>query len=194
MGRFHLQPHSAPEHDAPGEIHDGVAVIRLGVTVHHRTDEIFHQHPWFTQRVRSLRRDLEAAGLDRGAARAIAHVGPEMLLDGALLPDARESIDVTFGALERHRPRLGSWVERTIDWQRHLDRLIAHRLPTDYDDPAQVARRLLRILEHRPRLGFAADQLPMVVGLLGRRQASIVDTAGEFVADVVDRVESVFRG
>ncbi len=190
MGRFHLQ---VPAASSPGE---GDQVVRDGIATHHRTDEVFHQHPWFTGRVRMLRDRLEARGLERGPARAIAHVGPEMLLDGALLGSAsldgqRPTIDATFAALDRHRLMLTDWTrpaDRGFEWSTHLARLVDHGLPADYDDPSAVARRLLRILSGRPRLGFESSQLAIVVDELEAQYPTIASEAHVFLDTIVGAV------
>lgn len=174
MGRFHLRPPPVTP-----------AVLQSGVTLHHRTDEAFHGHPWFTERVRSLRAALEAQGIERGPARAIAHVGPEMLLDGALLPANLVAVDATFVALRRHRVHLAPWTERTVDWEAHLDRLIAQGLPTDYGDATAVGHRLVRILSHRPRLELPEHQVQIVIGELERRHEAIGETANAFLGELV---------
>lgn len=181
IGRFHLQvpPESWPDgRDQP---------IRVGIALHHRTDEAFHRHPWFTERVQILRHRLEAQGIARGPARAIAHVGPEMLLDGALLGGHQPRIDATFAALDHHRPSLADWTRSTtVDWAAHLERLVEHGLPSDYGDPAAVARRLLRILAGRPRLGFEASQLGIVIAELEAQYPTIASEATDFF-DVIVR-------
>src|ERR1051325_9448351 len=58
-----------------------------GIALHHAIDHAFHAHDWFLDAERDVRDSLRADGLPDGAARACAHVGPELLLDGALLDD-----------------------------------------------------------------------------------------------------------
>lgn len=184
MGRFHLQVPTTLWPDARDQ------AIRAGIALHHRTDEAFHRHPWFTERVQVLRQRLEAQGMARGPARAIAHVGPEMLLDGALLGGHQPLIDATFAALDHHRPSLVDWTrsitaDRAIDWATHLGRLVDYGLPSDYADPAAVAHRLQRILAGRPRLGFPASQLGIVVAELEAQYPTIASEATDFLDVIV---------
>jgi hypothetical protein len=190
MGRFRLDPPPMPRPERAGRADEAEQTVRAGVSLHHRTDELFHRHPWFTERVRSLRDDLEAAGLPRGAARAIAHVGPEMLLDGVLLSDvlAAHSVTVTLAALDEHHERIVRWASPEDAWSGHLRLLIHHGLPTDYADPEAVAHRLLRILGRRHRLGFAGRQVPLVARLLADRQPSIEATGRAFLEELLDAV------
>lgn len=74
--------------------------VARGLELHHRTDDVFHASDAFVTLQASLRAALEAGGLQGGPARAVAHVGVELLLDGALL----DGIDLDGGA--RVTPRL----------------------------------------------------------------------------------------
>ena len=58
-----------------------------GIALHHATDHAFHAEGWFLDLERELRELFRDDGLPDGGARACAHVGPELLLDGALLDD-----------------------------------------------------------------------------------------------------------
>src|SRR5262245_25639403 len=62
--------------------HPGLAA---GIRFHHATDAAFHGGRRFAALVREAVDRLRAAGLERGPARGAAHVGIELLLDGALL-------------------------------------------------------------------------------------------------------------
>lgn len=189
MGRFHLCVPPAAWPDARDQ------PIRAGIALHHRTDEAFHRHPWFTERVQIIRHRLEAQGIARGPSRAIAHVGPEMLLDGALLGGHQPLIDATFGALDHHRRSLADWtrsstvghptVDRAVDWTMHLERLVNYGLPSDYSDPVAVAHRLLRILAGRSRLGFQANQLGIVIAELEAQYPTIASEAADFFEIIV---------
>jgi hypothetical protein len=59
--------------------------VARGVALHHRTDEVFHASDTFVSLQTLLRSALEARGIRGGPARAAAHVGIELLLDGLLL-------------------------------------------------------------------------------------------------------------
>src|SRR5690606_20947871 len=62
--------------------------IERGIAFHHLTDHAFHDAPSFRQLTAAAMLELAGLGLGRGAARATAHVGIEILIDGVL---ARES-------------------------------------------------------------------------------------------------------
>lgn len=59
----------------------------LGLKFHLETDAVFHQSPYFVTRNRNLVSELRAAGIRKGPARAIAHLGLELLIDASLLQD-----------------------------------------------------------------------------------------------------------
>src|SRR5262245_43693270 len=52
-----------------------------GCRFHHETDDLFHRAACFQSLCHAATRALSGAGVRRGPARAIAHVGIELLLD-----------------------------------------------------------------------------------------------------------------
>ncbi|MGI9616061.1 MAG: hypothetical protein ACR2QO_24320 [Acidimicrobiales bacterium] len=169
-----------------------------GIALHHRTDDLFHGHPWFTQRNRDLTDTLTEAGVARGPAMACSHVGIELLLDGRLTaePDIREANDDAFAAIAPLRDRLISLVPptRQREWSDFLDRLSDRPDPPDYRDPETVAVRLHRILATRPRLALPNHQIGVVTTALAARQTSIANTAIELVADIAQRLPAARKG
>jgi hypothetical protein len=165
--------------------------LAAGVRCHVATDAVFHHDARFVAGSSAIRRDLREAGVGLGAARAVGHVGWELLLDGTLL---RTPTDEAFGeALARvdgatavvadgDRAR---WDAFLASWER--DRPPAdrprppHRLR--YDDPGWVAERLVAILAPRPRLALPADRVPVVRDTLARHLAGIVADAPGVLAD-----------
>ncbi len=177
MGRFRLMGDSADTD------------VRTGIAVHHATDDAFHRHASFTGVMARLRSDLDDDGIGRGPARAVAHVGPELLIDGRLLDqdDVIDAIDAAFAEIENLGPALSTLVERDGEaWGQHLSRVAGWGLPTDYADPQAVARRLHRILLRRPRLAFPDDQ----VGPIGQRLAAEQPAIDDALPDLVDDLEA----
>ncbi len=164
-------------------------VVAAGIRCHHQTDDAFHRSEWFRSRQDRLRARLGADGLARGSARAVAHVGPELLIDGALLRDETIAADVTktFRAIsDSHtRSELGELVpERSNDWLDHLDNVADRSAPTDYDDPVAVAKRLYRILLRRPRLAMPERHIDIAAAALADEHDSIRSTAGDLVQEL----------
>ena len=181
MGRFRLTSRS------------GDRGVQDGVTLHHRTDDEFHRHPWFRENSKVVTTELNRLGLGRGAARAVGHVGVELLLDGFLL-DETDGLGTTvsraMGAMADPTLELSGLVadDRRPDWSHHLRRTADWPLPSDYRDPAAVAYRLQRILTRRPRLGFGPDKIPMVEVVLAERQQQLESGAPALLDDLKRQV------
>ncbi len=184
MGRFRLLG-STPDPE-----------VTRGIAMHHRTDDVFHSHPWFTGLMSRLRASLKEAGLDRGAARAIAHVGPELLLDGELLrrPGQTDAVDTTIRLLDEPelRARLRSLVspDMATDWIEHLASVAGHPSPPDHHDPHAVAQRLHRILRRRPRLAFDADQVAAAAACLDAEHERLLSGVDELMSDLIRDVSA----
>jgi hypothetical protein len=142
----------------PASSHDE---IRDGIGFHHRTDDAFHQAPSFVSLSRAARDELARRGLGRGSARAVAHVGVEILIDAALARDdiARDAYLAALGVAREGA--LGGEVgwrdvaERTRF--AHLrEALIGRGVAADDASPELVALRVQRTLQGRPRLALAA--------------------------------------
>ena len=126
---------------------------------HYRTDEVFHRSAGFVELARSAFEWLVVRGVERGRARAVAHVGVELLLDGYLARDVRVH-RAYLGALESGAPgELG----RHLSWGSpggHLGfedlraRLLSRGVTADEPTPEVTSQRLRRALAGRPRLAL----------------------------------------
>lgn len=166
----------------------GDEAVTHGIDLHHRTDDAFHQHPWFAERNRNLADRLGADGVGRGPARACSHVGIELLLDGELLRDQthQQASTEAFNGIMDRLDDLGELVEadHRDRWRRHLSRVSERHLPDFYDDPDAVAALLHRILSARPRLALPAEQIPTVATALADLQPDIAATATDLLAQL----------
>jgi hypothetical protein len=162
--------------------------VAAGMAFHHRTDDAFHRHPWFRDRNTRAAVALTDRGLGRGPARACAHVGVELLLDGALHADAaaRHRFRRVLDSLGNRHDVLAPLVraEHRDDWARHLGTVAAHRGLPAHHDPDDVARRLHRICGRRPRLAFAPASIPAVAEVLTDLAPSITLGAGGLVEEL----------
>ena len=176
MGRFRL--HHAPADGALGR----------GIALHHATDHAFHADPWFLALEASLRAALARDGLPDGAARACAHVGPELLLDGSLLDDG--AVTEAVGAVyERIAAPPGDVVALAPDgtrarWRAHLEGVATRLDPHSYRDADVIARRLHAITSRRPRLAFDES----LVGAVAEQMAAVQAPVGAAAPAVLDRV------
>jgi hypothetical protein len=169
------------------------AWLERGVAFHHRSDEAFHDLPPFLKLSRAAFAWLSERGMPRGPARAVAHVGIEMLLDEPLAEDAR--------ARAAYRAALGLPLERLLVLPPgEAERLTALRLALrDRARGARnptaelVAERLRRTLAGRPRLEtddagqallgqWVAHTRPLVVAeapeILGRLRLLLANFGG----------------
>jgi acyl carrier protein phosphodiesterase len=163
--------------------------LAAGIHHHHATDAAFHAAPAFVALCSQGGTLLIAAGVGRGTARAVAHVGTELLLDGALSHDVAA------------RDAYGRALQVAIDDKlvEHLDlgdpdnrrrlhagllRLATAPIPEGYRDPAFVFDRLETILARRPRLAMRPDDIPIVRDFIARSHAEVTELGPELLAQV----------
>lgn len=143
------------------------AEVQRGIELHYATDSAFHAAPIFTGLCAEAIARLTEQGVERGTARAVAHVGVELTLDGVLSHD-RERRSLYSDALAvavrgeldgklaisppTEMPRLTAG----------LGRLARAPLPEAYADPNLVVDRLERILAPRPRLAMRPSDVEPV--------------------------------
>jgi hypothetical protein len=159
---------------APGALADGI-------TLHHATDRAFHADEWFLTLERDLRAGLLADGLPDGGARACAHVGVELLLDGALVREhaVHEAVGRVYegiGAPSDAVVDLATPTERAR-WHEHLVGISQRLDPASYGDAEAVARRLHTITARRPRLTFPSSMVDAVSARMHALQPRIRDDA-----------------
>jgi hypothetical protein len=141
---------------APATAH---ADLGAGMRFHYRTDELFHRAPGFIELTRSAFEWLIKRGVERGRARAISHVGVELLLDSDFSrnePVQRAYVGALQGAAE---PRLGQHVawavpEDRLGFENLRVRLLGRGVTSDDLAPEVIAQRLRRALSGRPRLAL----------------------------------------
>ena len=165
--------------------------LLAGVEYHHRTDAVFHAAPGFRAQLARGTRALAARGVHRGGAMGAAHVGVELLLDGALASDA--------AAREAYVAALSVDLEDAVSWETAggydrfrglLERLAAHGVPDDYGDPDVVATRVARVLSRRPRLSLNPDDVTRVRDWLREIRPAVTNSAPQLVADVWAELQS----
>lgn len=154
-----------------------------GVDHHHEVDVRFHRSAAFRRLCAEAHDRLAARGVRRGGARGAAHVGVELLLDGALVSDAavREAYVAALAAPDAAI----QW--RTADcaarWASLRDRLAAHGVPDEYTDPAVVADRVVAILRRRPLLALNPREADEVARWLAAAQPHVLDAAPHLLRD-----------
>jgi hypothetical protein len=157
------------------------AELGAGIELHHATDRVFHDCDAFRELEDDARVSLATAGVGKGARRALAHIGVELLIDAELAhlePLWRGyTTALEFGMSEACGAEL-EWRagEAPADMGRRLSslcgRLAASSGPSA--DAGGLARRLMVILASRPRLRLGPDELPSVETWLGACRPRVV--------------------
>ncbi len=163
--------------------------ITAGIDIHHRTDDAFHRHRWFRETSGAVVRHLDGAGLPRGAARAVGHVGVELLLDGHLLRQPGGLGGAVGGAIEAVVTEIDELAplvdqDQRDRWRLHLEQVAAWSVPDDYHRPEAVARRLERILRWRPRLALPPEAVGAVAEALEIQQDAVRSGAAPLIAEL----------
>jgi hypothetical protein len=172
-----------------------LAALQAGVAFHHRTDDAFHGSQSFLEFSRHASSFLTTRGLARGSARAVAHVGVELLLDAAFAHDTAAN-EAYLRAVEC---ALTAAVESHIHWQnaddvarfQHLCHSLQRRGAFRADTPAAlVAERLRNILADRPRLAMDDAGQSVVREWVVSARSSIVSGAAQLLAEVERRLDN----
>jgi hypothetical protein len=152
-----------------------------GRRFHYTTDAAFHRAEPFQSLCLAATRALSDAGLRRGPARAIGHVGIELLLDGWLASE--QGVPALYAEALALTPALSP----AIVFQRDADaaplvelcgRIAAAPLAPDaWCEPERLAARLVRILARRPPLALQASELPAVRAWVASARGEIARTA-----------------
>jgi hypothetical protein len=163
-----------------------------GIRLHHATDAAFHALPDFIGLVSGARQTLESSGLAKGPARAVAHVGIEILIDEVLTADAHARaayLKALDHALELDsncvlRSRRGATEELDVRWKRLIQALRGRGMSECARAPEEVAERLTRAVSGHPRLAIDAaaerhvgrwivNARPLVLGYAGTIMAEL---------------------
>lgn len=171
-----------------------LAALNAGISFHHRTDDAFHGSRSFLEFSREASSFLNDRGVSRGTARAVAHVGVELLLDAAF---AGEN-----GANEAYLSAIGCAmtepVHGFIQWQTsdaserfwHLCHNLQQRGRFQENPESElVAERLRRILADRPRLAMDDHGLSVVREWVESARSQITSGAPELLCEVERRLQ-----
>jgi hypothetical protein len=158
--------------------------VERGIALHHATDAAFHRASAFLSLARDARDALLACGLGLGSARALAHIGTEILLDEYL------GVDPLLEAV--YLDALGAAAEAAIEWNGERERvavlelastLRARGVPRSHP-PEFVARRLRRALENHPRLAMNQEHEPAVAAWVSDARPRIETLASTLLDQV----------
>lgn len=160
--------------------------VTEGIAFHHATDEAFHGAPSFLEASSASFAWLTDASMDRGSARAIAHVGVEILLDRTLAGEGERRAgymaslahDDAFDATRWGQPEHAA---RAVELRAAL---LRHGVDIHDCPEAVIAERLFRILARRPRLAFPKEELPKVEAWVAHMGPKVRALAPAIVAEV----------
>jgi hypothetical protein len=168
--------------------------LGAGLTFHHDTDQAFHGSQAFLAFSRQASRFLEGRGLSRGSARAVAHVGVELLLDGAFAAEMTAN-EAYLSAVDC---ALTEPVASGIHWPDHAFALRFRQLCQNLklrgaypsNTPAElVAERLRSILADRPRLAMDEAGQSVVREWITSARPMIIFGAPLLLREVQQRLE-----
>jgi hypothetical protein len=168
--------------------------LEAGVHFHHATDRAFHGAESFLEFSRLASSFLLERGLSRGSARAVAHVGVELVLDGALAHESAAN-EAYLWALDAAltTPVASHITWKTIEYEsrfQHLCHTLRSRGAVRADPPNElIAERLRNILASRPRLALDDAGQSVVRDWIVAARPLIVSRAPFVVAEVERRLE-----
>ena len=172
----------------------GDAVLARGVAFHHRTDEVFHDLPGFHRLSRQAFAWLSERHLPRGPARAVAHIGIEMLLDEVLASEQRardayrDALEVPLG------PLLTFPAPADAERLATLQRALLGRAATERAPAAElVAERIVRALSGRPRLATDEAGRQLLGGWVSVTRPLVAAEAPEVLATLREQLANFGR-
>jgi hypothetical protein len=173
-------------------VHD--PVLATGVRFHHGTDEVFHDLPGFQRLSRQAFAWLSERDMPRGPARAVAHMGIEMLLDEVIAEDAtardayRAALQVPLGPLlEFVQPEDAERLSGL------LQALLTRGAGQLHPPAALVAERIRRSLAGRPRLAVDDAGQALLGGWISATRPLVMAEAPEVLATLRTRLANFGR-
>ncbi len=166
-------------------------LVAAGVRFHHQTDEAFHDLEGFQRLSRSAFAFLSERGLGRGSARAVAHVGVELLLD-EVLAEAEVPRSAYISALDVSRT---AEIEASIAWPHDargrfgflIERLLERGVPA-IPPAGLVVERLRRTLLPRPRLAFDVAESPLIEEWIVEARPSVVASGPALIEALIAKL------
>jgi hypothetical protein len=166
--------------------------LARGVRFHHVTDHVFHDLEAFRMLSRDAHAELRERGLGRGASRAAAHVGIEILLDMTLGQSAPARAAYLSGLEAGLRHDLAAslaWPARECERLRDLLETLRSRGVVRDTSPAIVVERIKRTLARRPRLALGDDDPPRVFDWVEQARTRVVGSTPALVASLQAELE-----
>ena len=163
-----------------------------GVRCHHLTDHAFHELRSFRAFCAEATRFLDAEKVRRGTARAVAHVGVELLLDAALAEGetARERYFAALAAARRAELFApSSYGPEECNRFAGLAEVLEARGISRNPDTELVVTRLERALASRPRLAIEPRDRPAIGSWVELFRDRVVASTPELVGELTSALE-----
>jgi hypothetical protein len=168
--------------------------VAWGVQLHLRTDDVFHHGEDFLGLQREVRKELMPI-IPKGA-RAAAHMGTELLLDGWLLKQTElvERYKATLEWVNANHVTIESAATNGIAMAAFLQRFTDRegdrpRVPIHYKSPRGVATAIQRRIDSRPRMAFDAGKIGELGDALYSHQESVEMAAGPLFEHVLAGIQ-----
>ena len=163
------------------------AELSAGIRMHHETDRVFHDAEAFRALEDLARLELGQAGVPKGARRALAHVGVELLIDAALAADSPAwmgyALALQFGSTEACGAHL-DWADATTRPRfSGLCERLAETASTR-SDTRRIAQRLVAALSGRPRLELSAEHVHLVEPWLATCRSQVAARLPDLLAEL----------
>jgi hypothetical protein len=169
-------------------------MLAAGVAFHHGTDRVFHELPGFQRLSRQAFTWLSRESMPKGPARAVAHMGIEMLLD-EVMADEPAARDAYRAALQVPLAPLLAFAtphdaERLAGLQ---DALLTRGANQLHPPAALVAERICRSLAGRPRLAVDHAGQGLLVSWIIATRPLVTAEAPEVLATLRARLANFGR-
>jgi hypothetical protein len=161
--------------------------LSAGIEFHHATDRAFHAAEVFRALEQQARLSLAAAGLPKGARRALAHIGVEFLIDAELAgraPGWTGYVDaLRFGSSDACGSCL-RWAGAGLSQRFATLCLRLGAATTGGADTGLLVQRLVAALAGRPRLELQPEQVPLLGPWLGECRPEVARGMPELLAEL----------
>ncbi len=169
----------------PRSSHDGVS---SGIDFHHATDDVFHGSKGFRDLQNTAFESLRRRGVNRGGARAVAHIGVELLIDGHLAHDTDACRAYTDALREGTPSALGMFIQWRDEAEGSRYAELRNRLEIygvrPGSDAESLSARLGRILAPRPRLAIDQHEQTLVRDWIEDSREQVVACTDELMTEV----------
>jgi hypothetical protein len=166
--------------------------LEAGIRLHHETDRVFHDNGVFQELEQGARATLTAAGLSKGARRALAHVGVEFLIDEQLERRSPEwsgyDLALRFGSSDACRSQLHWRSDGVSERFAALCSRLASRAKRS--DTPKLAYRLVACLAGRPRLELQPEEVPLLEPWLTEWRPKVAARLGELLAELARELDA----